>query len=406
MNNIPNNNETENENGNDTNKYNYPKGVERANIKYIKIDGKLSYNKFYQDSIRNYMNINLNIPDGLYYDREYGILRRPHYPNIRANIREKFPSRGIPLILALTDDNLGLVFFTPIEIDSKGLENGRIQLNEELKRLFSESDEHSRIFNQEILETLESDYNGHPIIRVNPLISRVTDIRTGQLLDYCLLDHIITRTYNYYIGIQEMANANISEDSRMIPFYYKDSGVLAGFVSYNVTNYQLDPEYTYDDVLIYRFFVYPFPQNEKKQIELVTKTLILADEPEESKSAEIIKNYSEIRTFENISKEGSIIRYLRTKEGVHTKKYKPPFPPVLYDNRRNNNEIIRGKRLKYNYGFGPSRGNNGAGPSRGHNGAGPSRGNNIAGPSRGNNGDDQSRKKKYPIQEQTKERVE
>jgi len=30
------NNETENENGDDTDKYIYPKGVERANIKYIK----------------------------------------------------------------------------------------------------------------------------------------------------------------------------------------------------------------------------------------------------------------------------------------------------------------------------------------------------------------------------------
>jgi len=370
------NNETENENGNDTDKYIYPKGVERANIKYIKMNGKLSYNNYYQDSIRNYMNINLNIPEGLYYDREYGILRRPNYPNIRANIREQFPSRGIPLILALTDDNMGLVFFTPIEIDSRGLENGKIQLNEELKRLFSESDEHSRIFNQEILDTLESDENGHPIIRVNPLISRVTDVSTGQLLDYNLLDHIILRNYNHYIGLQEMAYSNYFGDSRMTPFYHIDTGVLAGFVDSNYPNYPIDTNlYTYEDVVKYRFFVYPFPQNEKERKELVNKIMFRVDEPEESKSNKIINNYSHIRTFENVSKEGSIMSYLKKKEGVRPKKYKPPVPRILYNNRRNNNkkpytnnnERVRGKRLRYNNDYNSSQGNrenNGAGPSQ------------------------------------------
>lgn len=366
------NNETENENGNDTNKYDYPKGVERKHIKYIKIDGKLSYNKFYQDCIRNYMNINLNISDGFYYDKKYGILRRPHYPNIRANIREQLPSHGIPLILALNEEKLGLVFFTPIEIDSKGLEYGRIPLNEELKRLFSESDEHSRIFNQEILDTLNSDINGHPIIRVNPLKARVTDVNTGQLLDISLLDHIILRNYNYSIGMHEMANSNYFGDSRMTPFYHIDSGVLAGFVDSNYTNYPIDTNlYTYEDVVKYRFFVYPFPQNEKERKEFVNKTMFRVDEPEESKSAEIIKNYSEIRTFENVSKEGSIIKYLRTKEGVRAKRFKPPVPPVLYNNRRNNNKNptynnnmrVLGKRPRYNYYGDNSSKNNGAGPS-------------------------------------------
>jgi hypothetical protein len=351
-----------NRNGNEINyeneprSYTYPKHpLEAKNIKYLRQDreGLNSYILFKEQWL-NDVKINTNIPDGMYYDKENGILKRLRYPNIRENIRQQFPNYGMPLISALYENRYnGLVFFTPIELPVYGLDSGKLQLQEEIEKLYEIDDDISRIYNQPILQTLQEIPEEHPLLRVDPTKAKVSDIRTGDMVDMTLLEHYILRCYNATI---EMNNLHISQyynDRRQIPFYDKRTGIIAGFSSNR--EFARDQEwldkYTYDDVVVYRFFIYKFRRDENPQ-QFYDRVMFQYDEPEVSNISSIYENYREVKTYEDIAKAKNIMSYLKKKEGVTRRRYKPPVHGTPYNNYKMNN-----------YNPGPSN-NNGAGPSQ------------------------------------------
>jgi hypothetical protein len=331
---------------NEPRSYWYPSGIEAQHIKYLIQDrkGLNSYIRFREEWVNN-LNINTNIPDGMYYNKESGILKRLRYPNIRKNIREQFPNYGMPLISALYDNRFnGLVFFTPIELPGgQGLDNGKLQLHEEIEILYEYDDNISRIYNQPILQTLQEIPEEHPLLRVDPTKAKVSDIRTGDNVNMTLLEHYILRCYN---ASMEMNNSHISQyynDRRQIPFYDKRTGIIAGFSSnreFAGDEEWLD-EYTYDDVVVYRFFIYKFRRDENPQ-EFYNKVMFQYDEPEVSNISSIYENYRSVRTYENIKKEGNIMSYLKKKEGVTRRQYKPPVHGTPYNNKQYNYTMNNG----------------------------------------------------------------
>jgi len=335
-------------NGNETKYKNDPRiytnqtGSQARDIKYLRqdIDGLNSYIRFRNEWL-NDVKINTNIPDGMYYDKENGILKRLRYPNIRENIRQQLLNYGMPLISAYYVNRYnGLVFFTPIELPTdNGLNNGKLQLKEEIEKLYETDDNISRLsptYNQPILDTLQENPDEHPLLRVDPTKAKVSDIRTGDMVDMTLLEHYILRCYN---ASMEMNNSTFFQnDSRRIPFYYKETGIIAGFSSNRefAGDQEWLDEYTYDDVVVYRFFIYKFRRDEKPK-EFYKKVMFLYDEPEVNNISSIYENYREVRTYENIKKEGNIMSYLKKKEGVTSRQYKPPVYKVQvpHNNRIN-----------------------------------------------------------------------
>lgn len=178
-------------------------------------------------------------------DKKTGIFKKPNPINLLSNYKEHSTLRnqGIVLIsfITTTDElDANYVRYSCIVPNTiPNLEDGKFELKKELEELYDNNYLHRLPPGMRLVDFVIRDPDELPLFRVDPKIIKVSldtdhdEIRHLQLRPYnnILEDEIIKQDYNRRIIFDNISIAQYENDSRIIPFYRKDNGIVAGFVS-------------------------------------------------------------------------------------------------------------------------------------------------------------------------------